>query len=442
MSQARLEKHDQEPEHAQAKARHADADLLSGPMSPASVLGLQRLVGNEAVAQMLEDEIVQRRAVHETLGSMGKPLDSGIQTEMEARFGGADFSDVRVHDDTTAKRSAEEMGARAYTSRNHIVIGEHGDDPHTLAHELTHVLQQREGPVSGEVQGDGIRMSHPEDEFEQAAEATATEVMREPMPAREESATTDYPTNDQPVQRTIVDMSGGEGNEVEITTAAGVRQNPAFQGLGQTQLARVIAIAQDQDEYAEVSDVLERTRDTVVGAVDASAGRREGDFVASAWRIRENVAAYDPNMQETALRAMLDARQVPSDTSVLTRGSITEFGVHVPNIHVLIPHPGPWITRTAPPNDLASCLERVLGPGGEAYVLTDNEPAQGFASTLVQRVNEINEEHSNVTTYQSMIVQGPQELAQRQPGDVTDLGGARLELGHAARYAIIRITRG
>jgi hypothetical protein len=45
---------------------------------------------------------------------------------------------------------------------------------HTLAHELTHVVQQRSGPVAGTPTGDGVALSDPDDRFEREAEATAT----------------------------------------------------------------------------------------------------------------------------------------------------------------------------------------------------------------------------------------------------------------------------
>ncbi|GGU29996.1 hypothetical protein GCM10010289_59270 [Streptomyces violascens] len=98
---------------------------------------------------------------------------------METRLG-ADFSDVRVHNDSAAKASAAEVGARAYTSGNHVVIGDGGDDKHTLAHELTHVIQQRQGPVAGTDNGSGLKVSDPSDRFEREAEANATRAMRGP----------------------------------------------------------------------------------------------------------------------------------------------------------------------------------------------------------------------------------------------------------------------
>ncbi|PPK68469.1 DUF4157 domain-containing protein [Actinokineospora auranticolor] len=137
------------------------------------LLRLQRVVGNRAVAD--------GGLVHSVLSGGGTPLDAPVRAEMESRMG-HDFSDVRLHTDTVAQRSAEELGAAAYTSGSHVVVGSGGMDMHTLAHELTHVVQQRSGPVSGTDNGDGVSVSDPSDSFERAAEANAHRVMSEPMP--------------------------------------------------------------------------------------------------------------------------------------------------------------------------------------------------------------------------------------------------------------------
>ncbi|MEU9097479.1 DUF4157 domain-containing protein [Streptomyces sp. NPDC048361] len=166
----------------------------------AGLLGMQATAGNAAVVQMLrqaghsfvqekhqhgagcghqqaEQPQVQRSAVHDVLRTPGRPLDDATRTDMESRLG-ADFSDVRIHNDGAAKASAAEVGAHAYTSGNHVVVGEGGADKHTLAHELTHVIQQRQGPVSGTDNGGGLKVSDPADRFEREAEANATRVMR------------------------------------------------------------------------------------------------------------------------------------------------------------------------------------------------------------------------------------------------------------------------
>ncbi|MET9918776.1 DUF4157 domain-containing protein [Streptomyces sp. NPDC006435] len=169
-------------------------------------MDLQATVGNDAVVQMLrragqlsaeqhghgvdhghaQSEVVQRSTVHDVLRSPGRPLDEATRIDMEDRLG-ADFSDVRVHDDTAARASAAEVGARAYTSGHHVVIGDGGADEHTLAHELTHVIQQRTGPVAGTDNGAGLRVSSPTDRYEREAEANATRAMR-PAPAPTASA--------------------------------------------------------------------------------------------------------------------------------------------------------------------------------------------------------------------------------------------------------------
>jgi hypothetical protein len=112
----------------------------------------------------------------------GQPLEPELKNEMEARLGN-DFSDVRIHTDADAAKSAAAVSARAYTAGNEVVFG--ADAPaldstqgkRTLAHELTHVVQQRNGPVAGTPTGDGISISDPSDHFEQAAAANAERVM-------------------------------------------------------------------------------------------------------------------------------------------------------------------------------------------------------------------------------------------------------------------------
>jgi hypothetical protein len=51
-----------------------------------------------------------------------------------------------------------------------------------LAHELTHVVQQRNGPVDGTTAPGGISVSDPSDRFEREAAANAERVMSVPSP--------------------------------------------------------------------------------------------------------------------------------------------------------------------------------------------------------------------------------------------------------------------
>lgn len=148
---------------------------MAGPHSPAQILALQRAVGNAAVVQMLRAE--GAGDVERVLRSPGRALAPDLRAQMQDRLA-ADFSDVRVHTGTAAQRSAARLGARAYTSGNHVVVGRDGGDDHTLAHELTHVLQQRRGAVAGQDNGAGLSVSDPSDRFEREAERNAAAVMR------------------------------------------------------------------------------------------------------------------------------------------------------------------------------------------------------------------------------------------------------------------------
>ena len=90
-------------------------------------------------------------SVDQALASPGRPLAPAFRQEMEQRFG-QDFSRVRVHTGALAEQSAREVRARAYTTGHHIVFGagefapEAQEGRRLIAHELTHVVQQRQQP--------------------------------------------------------------------------------------------------------------------------------------------------------------------------------------------------------------------------------------------------------------------------------------------------------
>ncbi len=83
----------------------------------------------------------------QSLGS-GKPMPEPVRSYFEPRFG-YDFSDVRVHDNSNAADTARTVNAKAFTFGKDIVFGEGEHSPETntgrqlLAHELTHVVQQK-----------------------------------------------------------------------------------------------------------------------------------------------------------------------------------------------------------------------------------------------------------------------------------------------------------
>ena len=117
-------------------------------------------------------------AVHEVLQSSGEPLDVSTRHYFEPRLG-HDFSRVRVHTGTRARESARAVNALAYTVGERIVIG---DQPQSatsrqnlLAHELTHVVQQRGVNSAGL---DHLSVDAPDSAMESEARSVAADFDR------------------------------------------------------------------------------------------------------------------------------------------------------------------------------------------------------------------------------------------------------------------------
>src|SRR2546421_7700290 len=175
----------QTPAHRKDEADSAGAEALmngrTDALTPAAVMHLQKTAGNATVSAALEEQ--ETSPVKDVVGSGGgAPLDKDTRGLMESRLG-ADFSDVRVHTDAKASESAQSVQAHAYTVGSDLVFqsGQYAPESDSgkkmLAHELTHVVQQRSGPVAGTPAPGGIQISHPSDRFEQAAESSADRVM-------------------------------------------------------------------------------------------------------------------------------------------------------------------------------------------------------------------------------------------------------------------------
>jgi hypothetical protein len=112
--------------------------------------------------------------VQEVLRSSGQPLDAAMREFMEPRFG-HDFSNVRIHNNSGAIKSAQAVNAHAYTVGNNVVFGENKYATTTipgrelLAHELAHTVQQRAASGS-------LTTLHENSQLEQDAVTTGREV--------------------------------------------------------------------------------------------------------------------------------------------------------------------------------------------------------------------------------------------------------------------------
>ncbi len=115
-------------------------------------------------------------SVHRAVRGSGQPLAPHARRLLEPRFG-ADLSSVRVHADAESTRDVQ---AAAYTLGEHVVFAPGRYAAGTpagmrlLAHELTHVLQQRRGTLRPQRAG-GV--SHPQGADEREAAAVADRVL-------------------------------------------------------------------------------------------------------------------------------------------------------------------------------------------------------------------------------------------------------------------------
>lgn len=89
----------------------------------------------------LEDRLKMRKG-------MGMPIPDEVRMEMEQKFGQS-FGDVRIHTDGEAASMCDQVNALAFTYGNDIYFGagrfngQTSEGKELLAHELTHVVQQR-----------------------------------------------------------------------------------------------------------------------------------------------------------------------------------------------------------------------------------------------------------------------------------------------------------
>ncbi len=229
--------------HAQLLAARAVAEGRPSALDPGAIAHLQAIAGNGGVSRLLEDDAPEQ--VRSVLSRSGEPLEPAVAADMSARLG-ADLSDVRIHRDAAASESARAVNANAFTVGSDIVFQSGQYDPsgpagqRTLAHELTHVVQQRQGSVDGTDVGGGLALSHPSDRFEREASAAAEGLMAGAAPVPTPSPVTAARTLDEDTtsQRAIATESVADEEEQpeEEEEAAGL--------IGQRQ-------AEDEEEEEE-----------------------------------------------------------------------------------------------------------------------------------------------------------------------------------------------
>lgn len=176
-------------------------ELGGGPVPDLddAVAGIEQGQGPPGVAQDASDEerpvVVQASARRDApthrgfatslpraivAPSSGETLPRPLRTEFERSFG-ADLGGVRIHSGAAADAAATALGADAFTVSESMWFARGKLDPNTrngrwlLAHELTHVMQQRRG-LSEDIRRAGIGRDGDGSELE--ADDVATRVVR------------------------------------------------------------------------------------------------------------------------------------------------------------------------------------------------------------------------------------------------------------------------
>jgi GH24 family phage-related lysozyme (muramidase) len=161
--------------------------------------------------------------VKSVLRTPGHPLDQSTRRPMEQRFG-RDFSRVRVHTGSDAEQSARAVNAEAWTVGQHIAFGRERFSPRTLAHELTHTVQQ-ENAAGGE-----IAMGRSGDALESEADRVGAQRGPVQVAMRTERPTLSR-TNEAETQQVLATgAAAGSGLQFYPTALAGTRIGPVTPG--------------------------------------------------------------------------------------------------------------------------------------------------------------------------------------------------------------------
>ncbi|WP_416531283.1 DUF4157 domain-containing protein [Streptomyces coelicoflavus] len=173
------------------RAVAAPTTAVSGaPMTPATVMALQRSVGNHAVQRLIGRDEHQHGAgcghdgfddkspqgqvqlLNEAMATPSSPLGGSLRSEAES-FYQTDLSPTRVHDNPVAQRATAALGAQAMTVGTHVFLGpQAAGRKDVIGHELGHVKENLSGVrETGNDNGAGLAVTDPGQGSERAAEA-------------------------------------------------------------------------------------------------------------------------------------------------------------------------------------------------------------------------------------------------------------------------------
>ena len=140
----------QSDQPVQRKCEKCEEELQMKPLNSAITPIIQQK--SNAEGTVAPDNISQTLAKSK---SGGQPLDA-TTNQLMSRGIGADFSNVKIHTDSSAIQMNQQLNAKAFTNGSDVYFNQNQYNPqssegkHLLAHELTHVVQQ--GGETGSIQ--------------------------------------------------------------------------------------------------------------------------------------------------------------------------------------------------------------------------------------------------------------------------------------------------
>ena len=165
--------------------RGAAEPRREAPPPDAALRRVASNIGNAAFARFAEhgSGILPGGRVHPDVETAitaarghGGALDGAVRDRVGSHLDDS-FADVRVHTEERADALARSVSARAFTTGADIFFARGEYQPRTssgdalLAHELTHVVQQRGSPTTG-----SLTVTDPEGTLEAEAHTTAREL--------------------------------------------------------------------------------------------------------------------------------------------------------------------------------------------------------------------------------------------------------------------------
>jgi len=157
------------PKHDPTLAQRQEEDeMMAKHDSPEPRVGLE----GGPVDSDIESRIEAKRGG-------GAPLDSSVRETMEGTLG-TSFEDVRVHQDAESDALNRSITAKAFTTGSDIFLRRDvsPSDTSTVAHEVAHVAQQR--TMSGS--GGGMTVGAADSSYEHEADAIAAQALSGPRP--------------------------------------------------------------------------------------------------------------------------------------------------------------------------------------------------------------------------------------------------------------------